>query len=80
MTGAFYSVSTLLNQMVVTHYEVSFLDLLCFFFFFLLYICRGDVYYYVGAMCAQTFGFLYTSLQFLAPYSYGSHRNVCLRL
>lgn len=24
MTGAFYSVSTLLNQMILTHYEVSF--------------------------------------------------------
>lgn len=32
MTGAFYSVSTLLNQMIVTHYEVSFLDLIFLFF------------------------------------------------
>lgn len=31
MTGAFYSVSTLLNQMIVTHYEVSSLDLIFLF-------------------------------------------------
>lgn len=31
MTGAFYSVSTLLNQMIVAHYEVSFLDLIFIF-------------------------------------------------
>lgn len=60
----------------------SSLGLFCFgIFFFTVHLQRWFLnYYYVGPMCAQTFGFLYTSLQLFAPYSCGSRRSVCLRL
>lgn len=52
MTGTFYSVSTLLNQMIVTHYEVSIVLFLFFNFIF------AEVIWF-GFLCTPPYSFLH---------------------